>query len=239
MSVRTVPRRLTGKGRDQGAADAALGGIRPGEAIYGLTSGRWSPIEGIWAMLDQAGRPVDLRVSTWRMGVDDAGALREMLDCGAVRSVRILLDRSVHQMDRAAIHHGRPTIWGEAVKVLGRDALRVWTGHAKFVCLSGEKMRLFAGWSMNLNRCRRSESFHVVADDEIHDFHARVVDDIFGEPPARWEEPGGAHREREARKRTQRVLGADDEDGGWGTDLHGELRSPREDPPAAFQFIDP
>ena len=200
------------KGRIQRNAEAAILPLRRGDALYGLTDGSWSMLEALHAILQATG-PAHVGITTWRCGRADGVELAALRDSGRLRSIRIVLDRSVFALDRTSIAAGGEPILATVRRYLGDEAIRLWTGHAKYMTVRGDRLAVLWMSSMNLNRAVRAESWHVLVSDEIVALHEAPIAELFAAPPELGEvvqTPDGAVRREEAsRDRTARLLGSD------------------------------
>lgn len=130
------------------AAREAVGELRPGMRVIGLTKGQFSMLDMIAGLLEQTG-PADVTVSTWTIAKSDADRLAVFLTSGMIRSFRLVIDRSF------------PTRYPEYCQAIlghfGADAIRMLRTHAKFALIGNELWRLTCRASFNLNPNPRCE----------------------------------------------------------------------------------
>lgn len=168
---RTVQRVCT---RVETAAET-IGPLPPGTRITGVTAGQWSAIDALEHMVDELG-PASVRVSTWTTGIYDVERTRSIRVDGRITEVRFLLDRGTFEKS--------PQFAGPLIEVLGVDAFRCLSVHAKVIIVDGGPGRraVFRS-SMNLNKNLRTEQFDIDVDDEVAAFYAAWFDGL-------WEEAG-------------------------------------------------
>lgn len=155
-------------------AAGTIGRLAPGDRVTGVTAGQWSAIDAMEHMVDELG-PAHVRVSTWTTGLYDVRRARDIRVAGRIRSIRMLLDRGTFEKS--------PKYAGPLIEVLGADAFRCLSVHAKVVIVSGERGRAVFRSSMNLNKNLRTEQFDIDVDDAVADFYEGWFD-------ALWEESG-------------------------------------------------
>ncbi|WP_419936906.1 hypothetical protein [Candidatus Palauibacter sp.] len=162
-----------------------MGDIRPGQILTGCTDGRWSTTEAIRAMLAKTGTPANVSITTWRVGPADAEHLVILRRAGLIGRLRLVLDRSVHGLDRTDLRRGAKPIFHRVAAVVGVENLRVWNGHAKIVVVAGPDMLITHLPSANLNRAQRAETYvtfgEPVAESPVHDLYAGIFRDLFAE----------------------------------------------------------
>lgn len=76
-----------------GAARDVVALLEPGCGVTAVTAGQWSMIDAIQALLDFTG-PSAITISTWTMGIRDAERAAWLMECGRIKSLRLLVDRS-------------------------------------------------------------------------------------------------------------------------------------------------
>lgn len=167
QKVRTVIHR-TGNAAD------TIGSLSPGDRITGLTAGQFSAIDAMEHMVNELG-PAEVRVSTWTTGIYDVQRARDIRLDGRITDVRMLLDRGTFEKS--------PKFAGPLIEVLGVEAFRCLSVHAKVTIVSGAKGAAVMRSSMNLNKNLRTEQFDIDVDAGIAAFYTEWFD-------ALWEESG-------------------------------------------------
>ena len=162
-------------------AAETIGPLPPGMRMTGLTAGQFSAIDALEHMVDQLG-PASVRVSTWTTGIYDVERTRGIRVDGRITDVRFLLDRGTFEKS--------PQFAGPLIEVLGPDAFRCLSVHAKVIIVDGGPGRraVFRS-SMNLNKNLRTEQFDIDVDDEVAGFYTLWFDGL-------WEESGRSHDNR-------------------------------------------
>lgn len=157
-----------------GTAARVIGELTPGLRVTGLTAGQISAIDALEHMVEQLGLSV-VRVSTWTTGIYDVERTRAMRVDGRIKEARFLLDRGTFEKS--------PKFAGPLIEMLGVDAFRCLSVHAKVITVHGERGSCAFRSSMNLNKNLRTEQFDLDVDPEVADFYASWFD-------ALWEESG-------------------------------------------------
>lgn len=156
--------------RLEGAADT-IGALNVGDEVCGLTCGQFSMIDILEHMLNEAGGPADVFVSTWTAGIYDVERAQQLAGCGNIRSIRWLMDRSMFSKS--------PQYAGPMIEAFGLDAFRDTSVHAKVTLVASEAKRMVCRSSMNLNKNLKTEQFDISVCDETHDFFLRWADDLW------------------------------------------------------------
>lgn len=164
------------------AAAEAVGQLRPGMRVIGLTKGQFSMLDLLTALLAQTG-PADVTVSTWTIAKGDADRVATFLANGAVRSFRLVIDRSFPTR--------YPQYCGTLLAHFGAGAIRMMRTHAKFALLSNDRWALTCRASFNLNPNPRCEQFDLDDSREIHDFFDAYVSELEAVVPAGLDVDGG------------------------------------------------
>ena len=151
-------------------AKSALTGLAPGVCIHGITDGSWSLSDAMREMCRLAGFS-DVVISTWTAASADLRSAQKMLRSTAIRSLRLIVDRSFISR--------QPKYCAAARSYFGDDAIRVWSNHAKFCIVVGDAMRILYLTSANLNRNVRMESFSAICSDELVAEYSRMVDELY------------------------------------------------------------
>lgn len=155
-----------------GTAARVLGDLTPGVRITGLTAGQFSAIDAMEHMVDQMG-PSVVRVSTWTTGIYDVDRTRGMRVDGRIMEARFLLDRGTFEKS--------PKYAGPLIEMLGVQAFRCLSVHAKVVIVHGTRGAAVLRSSMNLNKNLRTEQFDIDVCDEVADFYAQWFDALWDE----------------------------------------------------------
>jgi len=157
-----------------GTAARVIGRLYPGVRVTGVTAGQFSAVDAMEHMVDELG-PAEVRISTWTSGIYDVKRTRDIRVRGRITDIRILLDRGTFEKS--------PKHAGPLIEVLGVDAFRCCSVHAKVIIVSGERGSAVMRSSMNLNKNLRTEQFDIDVDGEVAAFYQRWFD-------ALWEEAG-------------------------------------------------
>lgn len=163
-----------------GTAAKVIGRLEPGARVTGLTAGQFSAIDAMEHMVDELG-PATVRVSTWTTGIYDVRRARDIRTRGRITDIRMLLDRGTFEKS--------PKYAGPLIEVLGIDAFRCVSVHAKVVIVSGERGNAVMRSSMNLNKNLRTEQFDIDVDDAVAGLYTEWFD-------ALWEESGRSQDNR-------------------------------------------
>jgi hypothetical protein len=160
----------------EGSAREAIGELSPGCEVLVLTYGQFSLIDGIVALLKQAG-PADVILSTWTAGDTDLTTAASLLESSAITSLRMIVDRSF--LTR------QPGYCAKMRQLFGDECIRTMRSHAKFAVIRNERWTLAVRTSMNLNTNPRLEQMEISDDPGLADFLTTVADDLWVE-----QEPG-------------------------------------------------
>jgi hypothetical protein len=162
-------------------AAETIGPLPPGMRMTGVTAGQFSAIDALEHMVDQLG-PAAVRVSTWTTGIYDVERTRAIRVDGRITDIRFLLDRATFEKS--------PQFAGPLIEILGVDAFRCLSVHAKVIIVDGGPGRraVFRS-SMNLNKNLRTEQFDIDVDDAVAEFYRAWFDGL-------WEESGRTHDNR-------------------------------------------
>lgn len=157
-----------------GTAARVIGRLYPGVRVTGVTAGQFSAIDAMEHMVDELG-PAAVRISTWTTGIYDVKRARDIRVRGRITDIRMLLDRGTFEKS--------PKYAGPLIEVLGVDAFRCCSVHAKVVIVSGERGSAVMRSSMNLNKNLRTEQFDIDVDEAVAEFYREWFDGL-------WEEAG-------------------------------------------------
>ncbi len=156
--------------RLEGAAET-IGPLNRGDEVCGLTCGQFSMIDILEHMLNEAGGPADVFVSTWTSGIYDVERAAQLQKNGNIRSIRWIMDRAMFSKS--------PQYAGPMIDTFGLDAFRDTNVHAKVTLVASETKRMVCRASMNLNKNVKTEQFDISVCDEAHDFFLRWADELW------------------------------------------------------------
>jgi hypothetical protein len=155
-------------------AAKAIEGFQKGGRVVGLTNGEFSLLSLITELLKKTG-PADVTISTWSAGMYDATSLNELLSCGKIKNVKLILDRSFKTRQA-----------GYAVyidDVFKPENIRTTNTHAKFVLIKNDEYSICIRSSMNLNENKRCENYDIDDNIEIYSFFKDFADKLFDNQP--------------------------------------------------------
>lgn len=161
-----------------GKAELAIGKLKHGCNILGVTKGQFSMLDLLRACLDQTG-PSDVMLSTWTFGVRDAEMAAWLVTAGVIRRFRFLVDHSFPQREPAYCRRLRE-LFGDECIVLSKV-------HAKFCTIRNDAWNLCITGSMNLNRNPRWEHFTIADDARACDFLDGIEAELRSMTGARWD----------------------------------------------------
>lgn len=167
---RAHKRRYFVASRLEGAAET-IGPLNPGDEVTGLTCGQFSMIDILEHMLNEAGGPADVFVSTWTAGIYDVQRAAQLRDNGNIRSIRWLMDR--------AMFSKAPQYAGPMIEAFGLEAFRDTSVHAKVTLVASDAKRMVCRASMNLNKNLKTEQFDISVCDEAYGFFLRWADELW------------------------------------------------------------
>lgn len=150
-------------------AAEAIGRLKPGCRIIGLTKGQFSMLDLIRAVLDQIGKS-EVILSTWTFGIRDMENARWLIDNGQIGSLRMLTDRSFVAR--------QPAYAARLIELFGDDCVRASNTHCKFAILQNNDWDICIRASMNLNKNKRWENFDLDDNAEICQFFSALVDEL-------------------------------------------------------------
>ena len=151
-------------------AAEVIGPLSPGVRVTGLTAGQFSAIDAMEHMVAELG-PAAVRISTWTTGIYDVQRARDIKFEGRITDIRMLLDRGTFEKS--------PKFAGPLIDVLGLDAFRCLSVHAKIVIVTGARGAAVMRSSMNLNKNLRTEQFDIDVSDEVAGFYAEWFDALW------------------------------------------------------------
>jgi len=159
------------------SAEQAIGQVTPGMEVFILTHGQFDLIDALVYLVNQVG-PVDVVVVTWTFA--HASLLRavELIEHGAVRRFRMVVDHNMLRRPNAA------ALVEQVAALFGADHVRTVKSHAKFAVISNDKWHLAIRTSMNLNQNPRLESLEISDDLALCGFLLGIVDSLWREQDA-------------------------------------------------------
>lgn len=156
--------------RLEGAAET-IGSLNDGDEISGLTCGQFSMVDILEHMLNEAGGPADVFVSTWTAGIYDVERAAQLKANGNIRSIRWMMDRAMFSKS--------PQYAGPMIEAFGLDAFRDTNVHAKVTLVASKTKRMVCRASMNINKNLKTEQFDISVCDEMHEFFAAWADELW------------------------------------------------------------
>lgn len=171
-ALRSASRKVRFVAHRTGNAADTIGPLSDGVAVTGLTAGQFSAIDAMEHMVNELG-PAEVRLSTWTTGIYDVERAREIQLDGRISDIRVLLDRGTFEKS--------PKFAGPLIEVLGVDAFRCLSVHAKVIIVNGARGSAVMRSSMNLNKNLRTEQFDVDVGDEIGAFYTEWFDALWDE----------------------------------------------------------
>lgn len=146
-------------------------GAEPGREVIGFTSGEFSIVDVILAVVARMDRP-RLVISTWTAAGADMGHVFDWLEESRVSAARWIVDRS--------FQNRQPDLCNLLRARFGDDACRVQRVHCKFVLLQDGERTVVIQTSANMNRNARIENVSVSSCPVLFEAYAGLVEDIFG-----------------------------------------------------------
>lgn len=157
------------------SAEEAIGTLRTGARLVGVTKGQFSLLDMIEAIVDQI-QPADVLVSTWTPGKAEMERVLYLLERGGIGDFRLLVDRSFP---------GRHPNYVERVtEICGPESIRMTRTHAKFALIRSGDWRICIRTSMNFNTNPRLEQFDLDDSPEIYALFEGVANEYFAGVPA-------------------------------------------------------
>lgn len=153
-------------------AAEVIGQLVAGVRVTGLTAGQFSAIDAMEHMVDELG-PAMVRISTWTTGLYDVERAGQIRMQGRINRIRVLLDRGTFEKS--------PKFAGPLIEVLGADAFRCLSVHAKVIIVSGLRGSAVMRSSMNLNKNLRTEQFDIDVCDDVAGFYTAWFDALWDE----------------------------------------------------------
>jgi hypothetical protein len=156
--------------RLEGAAET-IGPLNPGDEVSGLTCGQFSMIDILEHMVNEAGGPCDVFVSTWTAGIYDVERSAALRERGGIRSIRWMMDRAMFSKS--------PEYAGPMIEAFGLDAFRDTNVHAKVTLVASDTKRMVCRASMNLNKNLKTEQFDISVCDDLYAFFLGWADELW------------------------------------------------------------
>lgn len=179
-SKRTVQRRAAREIRRALSiprARDAIGPIKPGVEVFGLTRGDFSLMDIIMHALEATG-PADVVLSTWTTSGGEIEAAWKLCATEKIRTMRVLVDFSFLT---------RAKSYCEALRQrFGDECVRVTRNHAKFCLIYNDQWAVVIRSSMNLNENRRLEWFELSDDRAMCDYLLGFIEVAFDKLPVDW-----------------------------------------------------
>lgn len=152
-----------------------IGNITKGCEIFGLTKGQTSIIEIIEYILSVTG-PSDVVISTWTAAQRSIEKTQHFLKNGMIRDLKFLIDPSFNAR--------KPEFCDDLVEKFGKDCVRTFRNHAKFILIGNDCWNIVIRTSMNLNQNPRMEYVEISDCKEMYDFMNGITDEIFKKIPS-------------------------------------------------------
>lgn len=146
--------------------------LMPGCGVSGMSKGQFSLMDLVRALLDRVGEPADVWITSWSIGIEDQAMAAWLLESGAIKSLRWVIDYS----------HARrePDFAAHLAAKFGAESMAEAKIHAKMALISAGDWRIACRTSMNLNRNPRHEQFDVDDDPAMHGHYAAILAEISG-----------------------------------------------------------
>lgn len=151
------------------SAAEAIGPIVPGLNLFLFTRGQFGMLDIITHVVDQIGA-ADLSVWAWAIADYEVDAIAALMSREAIRSARLVIDRSAEQRDA-----GLMRLWRERY---GAEAVRVCKNHAKMARMWTADRHVLARGSLNMNYSPRFENVDISEGGPEFDLVAGVEADL-------------------------------------------------------------
>lgn len=161
--------------KGDGFAGEAIKGFAKDTRVTGLTNGKFSLISLIRSVLDITGA-ANVIISTWSAGFYDANAINDLITCGKISDLKIILDRSFKTRQEQYSHHIN--------KIFRPENIRTTDTHSKYVLIWNDEWNVCIRSSMNLNENKRCENFDLDNDTNIFNLFKEFSDELFAKMPA-------------------------------------------------------
>ena len=170
-TIKTAAKRQVRMSRHNSAREA-IGTLEKGTDTFILTYGQFSLIDALCAILRQTG-PADVTISTWTAANAHLQRSAELMESAAIRSFRMIVDRSFESRQPEYAHHMR--------ELFDPECIRAIRTHAKFMVIRNEGWNVVVRTSMNLNANPRLENIEISEDPTLAEFFQAVSDEVFRE----------------------------------------------------------
>lgn len=171
-ALRSVSRKVRFVAHRTGNAAETIGPLSEGVSVTGLTAGQFSAIDAMEHMVNELG-PASARLSTWTTGIYDVERAHEIQLDGRITECRVLLDRGTFEKS--------PKFAGPLIEILGVEAFRCLSVHAKVIIVEGARGTAVMRSSMNLNKNLRTEQFDIDVGPEVGAFFIEWFDALWDE----------------------------------------------------------
>ena len=145
-------------------------GIESGIEVFGFTSGEFSLIDVIKAVVRKMDSP-KMVLSTWTAAKAEMDHVFAFLESGSVKSARWIVDRS--------FQNRQPQLCQALRATFGDNAIRVQRVHCKFALIWDNDKCVSVQTSANLNRNLRIENVCVSSCPVFFDAYKALAEDIF------------------------------------------------------------
>jgi hypothetical protein len=152
------------------SVEESIGEIRKGMDVFTFSKGQYSLGDAVAWLLEQTG-PADVTLSTWTAAHVEIESAWRLMNNGAIRSLRWLVDFSFPRR--------QPGYCDALRERFGDDVIRLTKNHAKFVLVRNESWDLVLRTSMNLNENPRFEYLEVSESAPMAEFLAEIVGEVF------------------------------------------------------------
>lgn len=171
--IRGPGRRLFGAGTPAIALEDAIGKLKPGRDTHYVSAGAWSLHDLVRFCLKQTG-PGAVTAFTWSLTSSAADSLINMLDCGLLLSLNLVMDSAQKKLSRGAYETLRPHC----------ARVRLCQIHAKGFLLAAGAWRVSVATSQNMTSNPRVEIGVLSTAPAVYEFHRLWLDPLLagGDP---------------------------------------------------------
>ncbi len=155
-------------------ARRAVAGLTKNDRATGLTNGTFSLISLIRALLDITGE-ANIIISTWSAGIYDSTAINDLINCGKLKTVKLILDRSFKTRQKKYSTY--------MTDLFQPENIRTTDTHAKFVLIWNDEWNICIRSSMNLNENKRCEHYDIDNDIDVFNLFKDFSDNLFKQMP--------------------------------------------------------
>ena len=169
-------------------ARSAFGRLTRGGRVVCLSKGAVSFADAVRYLLEVAGA-ADVTLTTWAIGARELTAFRGLVDSGAIRSLRLLVD--------ASFVNRQPAYTAKLRALFGPDCVRLANSHAKLATVVTARRAFVLLSSANLNDNRRLEVFQIEDNRRLAHAINRTLDAWFRQPAGdQWDVSRTEHNRR-------------------------------------------